>query len=85
MGDAPVHQAAYKGHVEVLRVLRTDPKCDVHLKNGEEKTALDIVTDPESKSEIQKWIQVKSGETRSTSNGDYGSGDYAASDPEEEE
>ena len=41
-GDTPLHYGAEEANLDVIKALVASPSCDVHLKNEEGKTALDV-------------------------------------------
>ena len=90
-GDTPVHLAAWKGHADIIRTLRTMSNADPKIQNDEGKTPMALVTDPEAKNELQHWLrnqEIETGdrnEDAGKGKGDFGEKDYEPSDDEQDE
>ena len=44
-GDTALHRAAFKGNLDVIKLLTSYNQCDVHAKNSKGRTAADIARD----------------------------------------
>lgn len=82
LGDTALHLAARKGSVECVRLLRHTREADLSVENGDGQKPLDLATEPETKSELKRWLaSIKSDKNQSF--GEYGQDEYGRSDEED--